>query len=92
MPNVPVVLVFREGGILVVAQDASPDAFRRCFPGFPDMTDTGWRGGGAYFQGGGVHFINASSPVFDLEDGLIDAGADRLASAIHSLGEGFQLL
>jgi hypothetical protein len=71
-------LVLRSSSVLVVAQNATPEQFQDCFPDFPEVTDTGWQGGGAYYRNRaeGVHFINASAAVFDIENGLpfIDGG------------------
>ena len=74
----PDTLVLDPGEVLVVARNATPAEFQECFDDFPDVEDTTWEGGGAYFINGtqDVHYINASADQFAISSGLpvIDGG------------------
>lgn len=60
------------GQHVVIARDATPSEFRSCYPDFPPVEDTDWRGGGAFFsnEAEGVYYLDSSAVVWAIDEGL----------------------
>ena len=77
----PEEVVLSGGDVLVVAP-ILPTELQSCFPDFPDLTDTNWRGGGVYFKGEKVHYVNSLANLFHITGGSPIIDGDEVF-AIH---------